>query len=209
MRHVAILVFDQVEVLDFAGPYEVFNVTGEKNDPTPFNVFTVAESTAPVRTRGQFSVNPNYSIYTMPPAQVLVIPGGRGARALLDKPHILEWLREQHEQVEHMVSVCTGALPLGKTGLLDGLTVTTHHGSIDHLRSLVSENTTVLADQRYTDNGKVLTAGGISAGIDLSLYLVRKLLGDDVLAKTLTEMEYAWTPATDLVWKEKAAALTE
>lgn len=205
MRNVAIMLFDQIEVLDFAGPYEVFNVTAELNDPAPFNVYTVAESTAPVRTRGQLSVNPNHSIYSMPPADILIVPGGAGSRALLTKPHVLTWLQTQATQVAHMVSVCTGAMVLGKAGLLDGLTATTHHDNLDDLRNLVGEGTTVVSDLRYTDNGQILTAGGVSAGIDLSLYLVQKLLGDEVL-KTLAEMEYPWTPATHLAWPESVRA---
>ncbi|MEM6284767.1 MAG: DJ-1/PfpI family protein [Chloroflexota bacterium] len=209
MRNVAIMLFDQIEVLDFAGPYEVFNVTGELNDPAPFNVYTVAESTAPVRTRGQLSVNPNHSIYSMPPADILVIPGGAGCRALLTKPHILAWLQTQATHTEHLISVCTGALVLGKAGLLDGLTATTHHDNLDDLRNLVGEGTTVVSDRRYTDNGQILTAGGVSAGIDLALYVVWKLLGDAVLSKTLAEMEYPWTPAKELAWPEQVRTRAE
>ena len=201
-RNVAILIFEEVEVLDFAGPFEVFNVTAELNHPAPFNVYTVAETSAPVKTRGKLSIHPNYSIYAMPPPDILLIPGGAGSRALLnDKPQILEWLQTQAERVEFLCSVCTGALPLAKAGLLHGLNVTTHHDNLSDLRQLVSPDTQVIDDQRYLDNGKILTSGGISAGVDMSLYLVKKLLGPDVLKKTLAEMEYDWTPDTTLRWK--------
>src|SRR5262249_43351799 len=133
-RNVAILVFDQVEVLDFAGPYEVFNVTAELNDPAPFNVYTVAESTTPIRTRGQLSINPNYNIFQMPPAEILVIPGGFGSRALLRKPHLIDWLRAEAEKVEVLISICTGALVLAKAGLLSELTITTHHENLSELK---------------------------------------------------------------------------
>ncbi len=204
-RNVAILVFDQVEVLDFAGPYEVFNVTAELNDPAPFNVYTIAESTAPIRTRGQLSVNPNYSIYQMPPAQILIVPGGFGSRALLHKPHFINWLRDQAEQVELLISICTGALVLAKAGLLSGLTITTHHENLSELAPLVDSSSTITTDRRYFDNGKILLAGGVSAGIDLSLYVIRKLLGDMVLSKTLNEMEYAWSESAQLQWPEAVA----
>ncbi|GAB5493536.1 MAG: DJ-1/PfpI family protein [Phototrophicaceae bacterium] len=207
MRHVAIMIFDDIEVLDFAGPYEVFNVTGELNKPSPLNVFTVAESNSPVRTRGQLSVNPNYSIYNMPKADILLIPGGAGCRALLTKPHILEWVQEQAEQVEHLLSVCTGSLVLAKAGLLDGLEVTTHHDNLDDLEMLVDDTATIIRDKRYVDTGKIVMSGGVSAGIDMSLYIIQKLFGNQVLAKTLTEMEYPYTGATDLVWKETLKAL--
>ena len=209
MRNVAIMLFDQIEVLDFAGPYEVFNVTAELNDPAPFNVYTVAESSAPVRTRGQLSVNPNYSMTSMPLADILIIPGGAGSHALLQKPHILDWVRTQHETVTHLMSVCTGSMVLGKAGLLDNLTVTTHHDNLDDLRDLCNASTTIGTDKRYYDSGKILTAGGISAGIDLSLYLVRKLLGDAILSKTLYEMAYPWTPNDNLTWPDQVKALTD
>jgi transcriptional regulator GlxA family with amidase domain len=202
MRNVAIMVFEEVEVLDFAGPFEVFNVTAELNDPAPFRVYTVAETAAPIKTRGALRVHPNYTIYDMPPADILIVPGGFGSRALLKKPYILEWLQAQKGQVEFLASVCTGALPLAKAGLLDGLRVTTHHENLDHLRSLVSEDTTIVSDQRYLDNGSILTSGGISAGIDMSLYLVHKLLGDEVLQRTLAVMEYDWTPDLTLRWQQ-------
>lgn len=200
-RNVAIMIFEEVEVLDFAGPFEVFNVTAELNDPAPFNVYTVAETVAPIKTRGKLSINPNYSIYAMPKADILLIPGGFGTRAMLTKPHVLAWLQAQVKQVEFLCSVCTGSLALAKAGILDGLRVTTHHDNLPDLQRLVSDDTQVIDNERYLDNGKVLTAGGISAGIDMSLYLVEKLLGADVLARTLAEMEYHWTPDTDLRWK--------
>ena len=113
------------------------------------------------------------------------------------------WVQEQFEQVDYLASVCTGSIVLGKAGLLDGLNVTTHHDNLDELRQYVSDDTVIEA-KRYLDNGKILTSGGISAGIDMSLYLVQKLLGDDVLAKTLKEMEYTWTPDVTSTWHEEA-----
>jgi transcriptional regulator GlxA family with amidase domain len=196
------LIFEEVEVLDFAGPLEVFNVTAELNDPAPFNVYLVAETAAPVKTRGKLVVHPNYSLYDAPPADILLVPGGAGSRALLKKPHVLNWLREQAGRAERLCSVCTGALVLAKAGLLVGLTATTHHDNLDELRALVDERTTLVSDRRYVDNGQILMSGGVSAGIDMSLYLVRQLLGDDVLKKTLSEMEYSWTPATALTWPD-------
>lgn len=205
-RNVAIMIFDEVEVLDFAGPLEVFNVTAELNDPAPFHVYTVAESVAPVKTRGKLSINPNYSIYAMPQPNILLIPGGFGARALLKKPYILDWLEEQAGDLEFLLSVCTGSLVLGKAGLLDGLEATTHHTAFDRLEELAPD-CIVIREQRYIDNGNLITSGGIAAGIDMSLHVVRKILGDDVLAKTLTEMEYPWSPETNLRWPARIIAL--
>jgi transcriptional regulator GlxA family with amidase domain len=207
-RNVAILVFDGVEVLDFAGPYEVFNVTAELNQPAPFRVFTVAESGSPVRTRGSLSINPDFTFSTMPQAHILVIPGGYGTRALLHRPWVMEWLRKQSTWLEHLVSVCTGALVLAEAGLLAGLEATTHHDNLDDLRKRLPPGATVRDDVRWVDNGRVLLAGGVSAGIDLSLHLVQRLLGDDVLARTLTEMEYAWSPDRTLTWPAAIRAIT-
>lgn len=206
MRHVAIMVFDDVEVLDFAGPYEVFNVTCELSLMSEMNVFTVAESTAPVRTRGQLSINPNYSFTNMPETNILLIPGGAGCRALLKKPHILDWVREQSEKVELLLSVCTGSLILAKAGLLNGLEVTSHHGNLDDLERL-TEGSTIISDKRYVDTGKIIMSGGVSAGIDMSLYVIRKLYGDEILAKTLSEMEYPWTASNTLEYPACIARL--
>ena len=243
MRNVAILLFDQIEVLDFAGPYEVFNVTAELNPPTPastttttaggggvttgggplFNVYTVAESSSPIRTRGQLSVNPNYNLYSMPQPNIIVIPGGSGCRALLQKPHVLDWLRNQHScgDVEYILSVCTGSLILAKAGLLQHLNeVTSHHDNLQELQQLLDESnntyTKVNDTKRYIidpnpDQGcKILTSGGISAGIDMCLYMVHKLHGTDVVVKTLNEMEYPWKlDDTTLPWKETSQALLD
>lgn len=202
LRNVAILIFDEVEVLDFAGPLEVFTVTADVNDPPPFNVYLVAETAAPIKTRGKMVVHPNYSFYNLPPPQILLIPGGAGSRLLLKKPQVLDWVREQAAQVEFLCSVCTGALVLAKAGLLAGVTATTHHNSFDTLRGLVADQTTVVEDQRYVDNGRILTSGGVSAGIDMALYLVCRLLGDEALKKTLSVMEYPWTDDLTLTWRE-------
>ena len=207
MRHVAIMVFDDVEVLDFAGPYEVFNVTRELSLMAEMNVFTVAESTAPVRTRGQLSINPNYSFTNMPETDILLIPGGAGSRALLEKPHILDWLREQSRKVELLLSVCTGSLVLAKAGLLNNLEATTHHDNLDDLERLSDDSTTIISDRRYVDTGKIIMSGGVSAGIDMSLYVIRKLYGDAVLAKTLSEMEYPWTESDSLEYPDCIASL--
>lgn len=205
-RNVGIMLFEEIEVLDFAGPFEVFNVTAELNDPAPFNVFTIAETHAPIKTRGKLNVNPNYSIYSAPAIDILIIPGGAGSRGLLTKPNILAWVQEQATQVEYLTSVCTGALVLGKAGVLEDLRATTHHDNLEDLRQLVP-SAIVIDDKRYVDNGKIITSGGVSAGIDMSLYLVHKLLGDEVLYKTLEEMEYHWTADDSLQWVESIAHL--
>jgi transcriptional regulator GlxA family with amidase domain len=192
-RNVAIFIFTDVEVLDFAGPFEVFNVAGEQVDPRPFNTYTVAQTSAPVKARGDLTIVPHYSIQDMPKPDVLLIPGGKGTRPLLHERDIIDWIKAQHAEVERLLSVCTGALLLGKAGLLDGLEATTHHGSFDLLRQL-SPTTTVHENKRYVDNGKIVTSGGISAGIDMALHIVNQLAGADAVKTVTKEMEYTWAP---------------
>ncbi len=192
-RNVAILIFDEVEVLDFAGPFEVFNVTGEVLEPAPFNVYTIAQSSEPIKARGQLSINPHYTLDTCPQPDILLVPGGAGTRPLLKNQLLQDWLIAQAGQVEYLLSVCTGSLVLAKAGLLDGLGATTHNAAFDLLREN-GPTTTVYTDKRYVDNGKIITAAGISAGIDMSLYVVHKLMGAEKLQVTLDVMEYHWSP---------------
>ncbi len=188
-KNVAILVFDDVEVLDFAGPFEVFAVTDELGSHSVFNVVTVAPLPGTVRARNGLKVVPDYSIDDCPTPRILVVPGGFGTRALLRNPVILEWIRSKSRAAEVTMSVCTGALVLGQAGILDGRRVTTHHEAVDSLRR-VAPNAIVEPGARFHDTGDVLTAAGISAGIDCSLHLVGRLLGDGVAAATAAYMEY-------------------
>jgi transcriptional regulator GlxA family with amidase domain len=188
-KHVAILVFDDVEVLDFAGPFEVFAVTDELRAHEEFHVFTVAEMRTTIRARNGLKIVPDFTLENCPAAHVLVIPGGWGTRALLNRAMLLEWVRKQARSAEVVMSVCTGALVLAKTGLLDGLRATTHHECIDLLRELAPA-AIIESGERFTDNGKVCTSAGISAGIDLSLHVVGRLLGHETADTTARHMEY-------------------
>lgn len=188
-RTVALLVFNDVEVLDFAGPFEVFSVTAELNDPKPFAVTVVAEGLAPIRARNGLSVNPDVAIADCPAADILVVPGGQGTRREINNPAMVEWIASVAAKAELVLSVCTGSLLLAKAGLLDGLTATTHHKTFDLLREL-APRTTVVEDRRFVDNGTVVTSGGISAGIDMSLHIVARLLGEATAERTASYMEY-------------------
>lgn len=188
-RQVAILLFDDVEVLDFAGPFEVFAVTDELQHHDAFHVFTVAEGPGTVRAVNGLKVVPEHTLESAPAPDVLVVPGGVGTRALLQRPALIEWIRTRSRRAEITLSVCTGALVLAQAGLLDGLRVTTHHEVLDRLRAL-APTATVDASRRFHDNGKVLTAAGISAGIDCSLHVVARLLGREAAETTMRYMEY-------------------
>ena len=188
-RNVAILLFDEVEVLDFAGPFEVFAVASELHDYALFRVFTVAASAGPIHARNSLAVFPDYPLESAPRPDVLVIPGGIGTRTLMNNTAICGWIAAAAEQAELTLSVCSGALLLAKAGLLAGLRATTHHQVLELLRE-VAPDTEVIAGERYVDNGRIVTAAGISAGIDASLYVVGRLCGEAVSTRTAAYMEY-------------------
>ncbi len=192
-RTVAILLFNEVEVLDFAGPFEVFAVAGELHEPAPFRVYTVAAGPGPICARNGLSVNPDYRLSDAPRADVLIVPGGIGTRALLGDTDLLDGIAAAARQAELVLSVCSGALLLARAGLLAGLRATTHHEGLDVLRELAPA-TEIVAGARYVDNGRVITAAGISAGIDASLHVVGRLCGEEVSARTATYMEYRSLP---------------
>jgi transcriptional regulator GlxA family with amidase domain len=189
-RNLAIFMFDDVEVLDFAGPFEVFSVTSELNkDSRPFAVSTVAEHPGTVTARNGLSVNPDCTFSDCPPPDILIVPGGLGTRKLIDNLAVINWIEDCSQTAELVLSVCTGSLLLAKAGLLEGLAATTHHLALDLLREL-APNTTIIENQRFVDNGKIITSGGIAAGIDMSLHVVGKLLGAAQAEQTAEHMEY-------------------
>lgn len=190
-RNIAILIFDNVEVLDFAGPFEVFAVSDELGERTLFRVFTVAETPGTIRTNNGLKIVPEHTFESAPLPEILVVPGGFGTRALLNKPSVLEWIRVRAKRAEIVASVCTGALLLAKAGLLDEQSVTTHYQCHDLLRELAPA-AIVHEDKRFLDNGHIATSAGISAGIDLSLHLVARLQGVAVAEETARYMEYHW-----------------
>ncbi len=184
-RKVAILLYEGVELLDFAGPGEVFAAGGDQ-----FEVYTVAATAAPVTSQGFVRVTPEHSFASAPPPDVLVVPGG-AAGAVLEDEASMAWIRATAADAELVLSVCNGALILARAGLLDGGRATTHHGSLDALASMAPK-TEVLRDRRWVDNGKVITAAGVSAGIDASLHAVAKLIGPHTATGIARYMEYAW-----------------
>jgi len=198
MKNIAIVLFDKVEVLDFAGPFEVFSVCGAKGEsPGHFNVYTVAEK-SPIAARNGLVVVPQYLLHDCPTPDIFLIPGGGGfhhdgspygSRREMDNPVLLDWIRGHNQSAELVLSVCTGSLILAKAGLLEGLSATTHWKSIDQLRA-IAPNTTILDDQRWIDNGRIITSAGVSAGIDMSLYVVSRLLGKEVADQTARHMQY-------------------
>jgi putative intracellular protease/amidase len=184
---------DGVEVLDFAGPMEVFSAAG-------FGVFTVSKNKAPLKSQGILTVMPDYSIVDAPPADIIAFFGGNTAPSVADE-ELISWVRSRAASTRYFFSVCTGAFILGKAGVLDGLTATTFHSAIDGLRTALP-TTKVLSNVRFVDNGRVITTAGVSAGIDGALHVVAKLKGEGAATAAAQYMEYdKWVPGQGLVVK--------
>jgi putative intracellular protease/amidase len=182
---VAILIFEGVQIIDYTGPYEVFGQAG-------FNVFTVSPTGETITTAIGMSVNPTYSLETSPVAEILLIPGGHVQDAY-ENAKVLEWVKQRSAAAQHVLTVCNGAFIMAKTGLLDGKSATTFYGLIDQLKEFAPK-VTVVDDQRYVDNGKIVTSAGLSSGIDAALYLVSKISGMDRAWAIALNMEYDWRP---------------
>jgi len=192
MKNVAILIFDEVEVLDFCGPFEVFSVAGRREGREPFNVYTVAETRSPVSARNNLSVNPAHSLGDCPRPDILIVPGGYGTRREMHNAALVEWIKQRADEAELVLSVCTGALLLAKAGLLEGLSATTHFMALDLLRE-TAPNTNVLADERIVDNGKVILSVVAVSVKKMSLYVVGKILGEGAAEETARYIEYDWS----------------
>lgn len=192
-RRVGIVLFDDVEVLDACGPFEVFATArpaGESADESRlFEVITISEERSTITARGGLLLQPHATIEDHPPLDIIVVPGGMGTRRERLNPRLLDWIAAQDRQTELTTSVCTGALLLAERGILDGHRATTHWGSIAWMRQQYPE-VTMIEGERYVDAGHVVTSAGVSAGIDMSLYVVARLCGEDAAAWTARRMEY-------------------
>jgi transcriptional regulator GlxA family with amidase domain len=196
--NVGILIFDEVEVLDFCGPFEVFSVAGRLNLPDPMDdsgattrVFLIAESDRPIRARGGLKVVPDYIFANHPGIDLLVVPGGWGTRKEVNNPILIDWLSRVSGSTQLNSSVCTGSFLLGKVGLLEGKRATTHWSSLDRMQASYP-SVKVEREVRWVDEGEVVTSAGISAGIDMSLHLVERVFGRDTALATAHHMEYEW-----------------
>ena len=195
-KRVGILVFPDVEVLDFCGPFEVFSVTRlneerRREEPSPFEPVLVAERKDVVTATGGLKVVPDYSIDDCPPLALLVVPGGWGTRTEIKNRRLLEWIAKRAREVETLTSVCTGSMLLGQAGLLDGRHATTHWRSLDWMRQSFPK-VTVEDKQHVVEDGNVLTSAGISAGIDMALRVVARYHGEAIAQNTARNMEYRY-----------------
>lgn len=198
MTRVVIFLFDDVEVLDFAGPFEVFSTASRvfgrqfPGQALPFEVITTAQSPQPVLARGGLCLHAQTTLADCPQADLLLIPGGV-VTAELQKPPVIAWIRQQASAATEVASVCTGAFLLGAAGLLEGLKVTTHWEDLADLQA-AQPNSTVVGQCRWVRQGHLTTSAGISAGIDMSLQLVSWLAGEPLAIATARQMDYHWSP---------------
>ncbi len=196
MTRIGILIFPDVEVLDFCGPFEVFSVTRlkeprERADPCPFEVKLVAETLSTVTTTGGMRVLPDWDFATCQSLDVLVVPGGWGTREQVSNTALVAWVKEKAAGAKWITSVCTGSFVLAQAGVLNGKPATTHWRSLDRMAATYPD-VSVDRDRQVVECGNVLTSAGISAGIDLALMLVAKLLGEPVARATAKHMEYPY-----------------
>lgn len=186
---VAMLVYPGVEIIDIAGPWEAFGTAG-------FLVHTVAEKPDPLTLVFNQKVIPDFTFENAPRADVLLVPGGGYGQAM-DNPRLIAWLQSKSENVRYVMSVCTGAFIIGKAGLLAGQTATATYGMVDDL--LDFPNVKVVHDQRFVDNGKIITTGGLTSGIDGALHVISRIAGLGAAQSAALGMEYNWSPNTQFV----------
>ncbi|WP_280155496.1 DJ-1/PfpI family protein [Piscinibacter sp. XHJ-5] len=198
--NVGIVIFDDVELLDMAGPYEVFTTAARvhaRGQPTQapplFTVGTIARNRAGVQARAGLHLQPEHTLHDHPPLDCAIVPGGV-VDAELHRVELLAWIASQAQQARILASVCTGALLLAQAGVLDDLEATTHWEDVAALRAL-RPGLRVREGVRWVDAGAVVTSAGISAGIDMSLHLVQRLHSRDLALRTARQMEFDWSPA--------------
>ena len=186
---VGIFLFNEVEVLDFAGPFEVFSIAS-KNNRKLFQVDTIGETGEIISARNGLTVLPKVRIDEATGYDILIIPGGAGAeKTEIKNPVVINWIKEQQSRVQILASVCTGALLLAEAGLLNNKKATTHWIDLDRLEREYPK-VKVVRNVKFVDEGPTLTSGGISAGINMSFHLVKRLFGTDVARATAKRMEY-------------------
>ena len=188
-QNVGIFIFNEVEVLDFAGPYEVFSLT-EKDNEKLFKVITISENGEMIAARNGLKIQPEVSFEQNPDLDILIIPGGYGAEEIeIKNKKVLEWIKTQSEKVQILASVCTGAFLLAEAGLLNQKKATTHWMDISRLEKEYPA-VTVIKDTRFVDEDTIITSGGISSGINMSFHIIKKLHGLEIAANTAKRMEY-------------------
>jgi transcriptional regulator GlxA family with amidase domain len=193
---VGILIFDDVEILDVAGPFEVFAVTRLNDEQrlqqsSPFKVYLISETNKQITAIGGLRLTPDVTISECPELDLLVVPGGWGTRKESKNKILVKWIGNQFTNNRLIASVCTGSSLLGKAGLLDGRDATTHWRAFDFLQESAPK-ARILKNVRFTLTEPIFTAAGVSAGIDLALRIVSHVFGTEVGQATARQMEYPY-----------------
>ncbi len=188
-RHIGILLFDDVEELDAVGPWEVLAHWTRTHPEDRYTVSCLAADGRPVTAAKGLVIGAHTSLAQAPPLEVLVHPGGRGTRRLLRDPAHLDWVRQQRRQAPLLTSVCTGSLVYAAAGLLHGRPATTYWNALEELRQL-DPTIHVRPDERWVDDGDIITSAGVSAGIDMALHLVARLAGRERAREVRRGIQY-------------------
>ncbi|MBM5064293.1 DJ-1/PfpI family protein [Vibrio parahaemolyticus] len=191
--NIGIYIYDEAEVLDFSGPFEVFS-TARRLGAESWNVFLISETLEPIKARGGFTVLPDYSFQNHPQVDLLIVVGGVHTDEM-NKTNVLHWMASVDKDARHIASVCTGAFILANAGLLKGLAVTTHWEDIPELKQRFPD-LDVMEEKRWVTTSNYTTSGGISAGIDMSLFLVSKFHSQRHAELVAHQMEYNWQKCT-------------
>lgn len=189
-RNVAVLLYEHVDGLDFCGAFDVFATASDWGKD--FYTYTVSEKSELINTISSFTVAPKYNFSDCPKPDILVVPGGIGARTEMNNSELTSWIRRTSENSEIVLSICTGALLLAKANLLSGLKVTTNQRAMDLLAQVAPKDCEIISNVRYVDNGKIVMSAGVTAGMDASLHVVSKLLGEERAVETASRLEYGW-----------------
>jgi len=190
MKQIGIYLFDDVEVLDFAGPFEVFSVGSQLSDYLDFNIFTFSDDGKKIKTMNGLSVNPDFSLISAPPIDYLVIPGGNGSNQVILKKDRMKQLAERIAKTKWTMSVCSGSRILGVLGLLDGKAYCTHHSVYSSMAEIVPSGFPKKAERFVKSDEVTFTSAGITAGIDLSFHLLEATFGEKLAIETAKYMEY-------------------
>ncbi len=197
-KKVGILIFNGVEIIDYTGPWEVFGTAN-------FDVYTVAETKEPITTAMGMTVVPNFTFADAPQSDIFLVPGGNIHPPLSSAP-TMKWIKDETARAQTTISVCNGAFILASAGLLDGLGATTTYHLLDKLKTDFPK-VKVVSDRRFVDNGKIITAGGLSSGIDGALHIVSKILGNGTAQEVALNLEYDWRPRAGFARGALAASL--
>lgn len=189
---VVFVLYEGVELGDFSGPWEVFSVASEMTGGR-FKLSLAAEREGVLTLHGGMRMLPDCTFDDCPTPDMLVVPGGQGVFAAMESPILIDYLRRASAGADQVVAICVGSFLLGKVGALDGHTVTTHDLGLGYLRQLVPAARVV--DERWIDDGRLLSAGGVSAGVDLALHLVERRLGAEAARATAKHLDHPWEPS--------------